>query len=122
MDELKKEITDKLIFPIRNPDIAKIDEVEYGKRYPRGILLYGPPGCGKTFTVEALAQELKLPLLKLKVGKAGSCFINQTSNNYEKAFEYAADLSKKNKSPVLFFIDEMDGLTQAEIKNLQLRI
>lgn len=116
MDELKKEITDKLIFPIRNPEIAKIDEVEYGKRYPRGILLYGPPGCGKTFTVEALAQELKLPLLKLKVGKAGSCFINQTSNNYEKAFEYAADLSKKNKSPVLFFIDEMDGLTPSRDK------
>ena len=112
MDELKNEVTDKIIFPIRNPELAKIDEVEYGKRYPRGLLLYGPPGCGKTFTVEALAQELKLPLIKLKVGKAGSCFINQTSVNYEKAFDYAAKISKEKNAPVLFFIDEMDGLTQ----------
>ena len=112
MEELKKEVMDKIIFPIRNPEIAKIDEVEYGKRYPRGLLFYGPPGCGKTYTVEALAQELKLPLIKLKVGKAGSAFINQTSINYEKAFDYAANMAKEKNAPVLFFIDEMDGLTQ----------
>lgn len=117
MDELKKEVTDKIIFPLKNPELAKIDEVEYGKRYPRGLLFYGPPGCGKTYTVEALAQELKLPLLKLKVGKAGSAFINQTSNNYEKAFDYAANMAKENDSPVLFFIDEMDGLTQNRNKD-----
>lgn len=116
MDELKAEIKDKLIFPIRNPEIARIDEIEYGKRYPRGILLYGPPGCGKTFTVEALAQELQLPLYKLKVGKAGSCYINQTSNNYEQAFDYAAQKAKEKGSPVLLFIDEMDGLTGSRDK------
>ncbi len=112
MDELKAEVIDKIIFPIKNPELAKIDEIEYGKRYPRGILLYGPPGCGKTFTVEALAQELQIPLLKLKIAKVGSSYINQTSINYEKAFECAAELSKTNKTPVLLFIDEMDGLTQ----------
>lgn len=112
MEELKKEVTDKVIFPIRNPELAKIDEVEYGKRYPRGLLFYGPPGCGKTYTVEALSQELKLPLIKLKVGKAGSCYTNQTSINYEKAFDYAAKLAKEKEAPVLFFIDEMDGLVK----------
>jgi len=117
MDELKAEIKDKLIFPIKNPEIARIDEIEYGKRYPRGILLYGPPGCGKTFTVEALAQELQLPLYKLKVGKAGSCYINQTSNNYEEAFDFAANMAKEKGSPVLLFIDEMDGLTGSRDKD-----
>lgn len=117
MEDLKKEVTDKVIFPIRNPELAKIDEVEYGKRYPRGLLFYGPPGCGKTYTVEALAQELKLPLVKLKVGKAGSCYTNQTSINYEKAFDYAAKLAKEKEAPVLFFIDEMDGLVKNRDKD-----
>ncbi len=116
MEDLKSEIEDKLIYPIKDPEAAKLDEIEYGKRFPRGILFYGPPGCGKTFTVECVAQELGIPLLKLKIGKAGSSYINATSRNYEKAFDEAEQLSKKNNSPVLMFIDEMDGLTHTRDK------
>lgn len=116
MEELKAEIEDKLIYPIKNPEAAKLDEIEYGKRFPRGILFYGPPGCGKTFTVECVAQELGIPLLKLKVGKAGSEYVNGTSKNYENAFNAAAKMSEQNNTPILLFIDEMDGLTHTRDK------
>lgn len=112
MTELKEELLDKIISPALNPELAELDFKEYGKRAPRGFLFYGPPGCGKTYTVEALSMESHLPLLKLKIGKAGSHYINKTSMNYQNAFDYAAKYAKLNEAPVLMFIDEMDGMTK----------
>jgi len=113
MDNLKEELYDKVIYPILHPEEAQLDLEEYGKRYPRGIMLYGPPGCGKTFILEALAEEANVPLFKLQVGKAGSKFINQTSNNYQKVFDYVAEYAKKNDTPCILFIDEVDGFTKS---------
>ena len=112
MDSLKEELYDKIIFPALHPEEARLDFEEYGKRYPRGIMLYGPPGCGKTFILEALSQEAKLPLFKLQISKAGSKFINETSNNYQRAFDYVAEYSKQLGIPSIMFIDEVDGLTK----------
>ena len=111
MENLKEELYDKVIFPLINPEEAERDLEDYGKQYPRGIMLYGPPGCGKTFILEALAQEAKIPLFKLKISKAGSKFINETSKNYQKVFDYVADFSDKICSPVILFIDEFDGMS-----------
>ncbi len=113
MENLKEDLYDKIIYPILHPHEAQLDLEEYGKRYPRGIMLYGPPGCGKTFILEALAQEANVPLFKLQVGKAGSKFINQTSNNYQKVFDYVAEYGKKNDTPCILFIDEVDGFTKS---------
>ena len=112
MKELKEELMDKIIYPALHPEEAALDWEEYGKRYPRGIMLYGPPGCGKTFIVEALSQEAELPLFKLKISKAGSKFINETSENYEKAFQYVAECAQMAGKPCILFIDEVDGMTK----------
>ena len=117
MDQLKEELTDKIIYPALHPEEAKLDLAEYGKRPPRGVMLYGPPGCGKTSIVEALSQEASLPLFKLKISKAGSPYINQTSGNYQKAFDYVADYSAAAGIPCLLFIDELDGLTKGRDKD-----
>ncbi len=116
MNQLKEELTDKIIYPALHPEEAKLDFAEYGKRPPRGIMFYGPPGCGKTSIVEAVSQEAALPLFKLKISKAGSCFINQTSNNYQQAFDYVAEFSKDTGMPCILFIDELDGLTKGRDK------
>jgi ribosome biogenesis ATPase len=74
-------------------------------------LLYGPPGCGKTSVIEALAGETKLPLYKLKISKCGSKYINESSTNIQKAYEYVCDSAKASGAPVFFVLDEMEALT-----------
>ena len=111
MDELKEEMNDKIIIPTLNPELAKRDYEEYGKRAPRGIMFYGPPGCGKTFMAEAVSMESSIPLLKFQISKLGSKYINETSNNYQKAFDYAEEYSKAVGKPVILFIDEIDGFS-----------
>ncbi len=112
MTELKEELNDKILYPATHPEEAKQDFAEYGKRPPRGIMLYGPPGCGKTSIAEAMAMESQLPLFKLKISKAGSAYINQTSKNYENVFNYVAECAKMIGAPCFLFIDEIDGLAK----------
>ena len=111
MDELKDKISDKIIIPLRDPEIAKLDEVEYGKKFPRGELLYGPPGCGKTYFAEALSQEAGLPMYKLKISKVGSQYINGSACNLEEAYNYIKQQAKDTGKPVIMFIDEMEAFT-----------
>jgi SpoVK/Ycf46/Vps4 family AAA+-type ATPase len=110
MEALKRELYDKIIYPIRDPEGAKLDELEYGKKLPRATLFFGPPGNGKTFLAEAVAREADVPFFKLKASKAGSKYINETSKNYEKIFDAIEETSKNNNKPSILFIDEIDGL------------
>lgn len=110
MDDLKKNLYEKIIVPIKHPERAKMDLLEYGKDYPRATMLVGPPGCGKTYIAEALAREADVPLFKFKMGKVGSSYINQTGNNYEKVFQAVEDKSKELGKPCILFMDELEGL------------
>ena len=112
MESVKQGLNDKLIFPIKDPEMAKFDELEYGKTLPRATLFFGPPGNGKTFLAEATAREAEVPLFKLKISQSGSKYINTTSKNYEKAFDIVAAKSQETNKPCILFIDEMDGLTK----------
>ncbi len=111
MEELKAELKDSVIDPVNDPELARLDFEEYGKRRPAGILLYGPPGCGKTYIIEALAAEIDTPVFALDIANAGSKYINQTSNNIKQAFEYVQNYAKDLDKPVLLFMDEMDSMT-----------
>lgn len=111
MQKLKDSFNDKIIFPIQNPEMAKLDELEYGKKFPRASLLIGPPGCGKTFIAEAVAREADVPFYVLKLGKQGSIYVNGTSLNYESAFEAVAKRAEETKKPCVLFLDELEGLT-----------
>ncbi len=111
MDDLKASFRDKVIEPVLNPELAKLDELEYGKRIPRGYIFYGPPGCGKTYFLEAVAQETGLPLFKMKVSKVGSKFVNQSANNIQSGFDYALKIAEDTGKPVFLMLDEMETLT-----------
>lgn len=110
MDDIKERFQDEILAYIKNPELKEIDEKEYGIRAPRGYLFYGPPGCGKTFIVQALAQESGLLMYKMDIAKLGSKFINQTSGNIQKGFDFIAAQNAKNNTQSLLFMDEVDGL------------
>lgn len=117
METLIKDLNEKIVYPIKNPEEAKLNAIEYGTKFPRATLLYGPPGCGKTFIAEAIAREANVPFFKLKVSIQGSKYINETSQNYEKFFENIAKKSQETGKPCVLFIDELDGLSKQRGSN-----
>jgi SpoVK/Ycf46/Vps4 family AAA+-type ATPase len=98
-DILKKFIMNNVIKVLRNPDKAR----KLGLRPPRGILLFGPPGTGKTWFARALAKELQLPYLRLRTEKIVSMWYGETSRNLAKALEISESVA-----PAVLFIDEVD--------------
>lgn len=70
------------------------------------LLVYGPPGCGKTLTAEVIARELGMPLLVAKIDALISSLLGQTASNLRRMFEYAA------KRPCVLFLDEFDALAR----------
>lgn len=110
LDDTKEQFFDEIISYIQNPQLAKLDEEEYGIRAPRGYLFYGPPGCGKTFMAEALAVESGLDMYKMDVSKVASRYVNQSANNVQLAFDALAAISKKTGKQVILFLDEVDSL------------
>ena len=119
MNELKELLNERIIGFLKNPEQAKLDEIEYGIEIPKGILMYGPQGCGKTTIVEVLSVEAGVPLLKVSSAKTGSKYIHETSERTGQAFEYAQEYAKKIKKPVILMIDDADGLLATRGENAQ---
>jgi transitional endoplasmic reticulum ATPase len=101
MDSLKQMLAEEVIDPLQNPAKYK----KYGIGIPNGVLLYGPPGCGKTFIVTALASELGYNYFQISAGEMGSKFAHETSNRIRDAFQTAT-----LNAPSIIFIDEIDSL------------
>ncbi|MDD3013935.1 MAG: ATP-binding protein [Candidatus Gastranaerophilales bacterium] len=112
MDQVKEELQKWIIDPIKDPEINN-KRKQYGIKMPNGFMLYGPPGCGKTFIAEALAAEADIPLFKLKISEAGSSYIHESSKNYRLAFEEVEQKAKEINKPCILFIDEIDGLASS---------
>lgn len=110
MYSLKQKLFDGIIQLIQNPAQAQLDFEEYGKVISKTLLLYGPPGCGKTFITEALAAEIDAPLYLLNISKLGSDYLNQTSKNIQAAFDEACAIADNSDKPILLFMDEIDSL------------
>jgi len=70
---------------------------------PRGIMLVGVPGCGKSLAAKAIAREWQLPLLKLDAGRLFDKFVGESEKNFRKAIEMAESLS-----PIVLWIDEIE--------------
>lgn len=101
MAKLKELLRKEVIGPLREPE--KYAKFQIG--IPNGILLYGPHGCGKTFIVQKLAEELGYHFHEMKASTVGSKYIHETALLIAKAFAEA-----KAKSPAIMFIDEFDAL------------
>ncbi|SDO87281.1 AAA family ATPase [Lentzea jiangxiensis] len=101
MVEVKQALTEAALWPLRYPDsFARL-----GVDPPRGVLLYGPPGCGKTFLVRALAGSGQLNVLTVKGAELMDKFVGESERAVRELFRRAADAA-----PALIFLDEVDAL------------
>jgi SpoVK/Ycf46/Vps4 family AAA+-type ATPase len=110
IETTKQQLQEDIIDYIENPELKELDKQEYGIEASSTILFYGPPGCGKTYITEALASQSGLKMFKIDISKIGSKYVNQTSGNIQKAFDYIAQVAKEEDKPVLLFVDELDSL------------
>lgn len=101
MDEVKKEIDLKIIQPLKHPDIYKA----YGKKIGGGILLYGPPGCGKTYLAKATAGQVNAKFINVSLNDILDMWIGNSEKNLHEVFEIA-----RENTPCVLFFDEIDAL------------
>ncbi len=110
LEKTKSALQEEIIDYFEHPELVEMDKEEYGISPTSTILFYGPPGCGKTFITEALANQSGIDMYKMDVSKIGSKFVNQTATNIQKAFEYLGQITQETQKPVLLFMDEIDSL------------
>lgn len=101
MDTVKEEIRMKILYPLKNPDLFKA----YGKKAGGGVLLYGPPGCGKTLISRATAGEIDANFLAIGIHQILDLYIGESEKNLHRLFEMARD-----HAPAILFFDEVDAL------------
>jgi transitional endoplasmic reticulum ATPase len=101
MDALKEEIRMKIIHPLNHPEFYKA----YGKPIGGGILMYGPPGCGKTHLARATAGEIKAGFLAVGIHDVLDMWIGQSERNLHELFDQA-----RRSAPCVLFFDEVDAL------------
>lgn len=101
MDDIKAMLQQKVIFLFKNPDQA----VKYKLSAPNGMLLYGPPGCGKTFFAEKFAEEAGLNYIFVKGSDVGSTYIHGSQGKIAELFTEA-----ESKSPSVICFDEFDAM------------
>ncbi len=101
MDSVKEEIGMKILLPIKHPEMF----AAYGKAAGGGILMYGPPGCGKTYLARATAGEIDASFISVGISDVLDMWIGSSERNLRGLFEQA----RYNRPCVLFF-DEVDAL------------
>ncbi len=102
-EDVKQELRDAIMMPLQKKDIA----FAYGLTAPKGILLFGPPGTGKTMLMRALAKELKYNFIEVRCSQILSQWYGESEKNVAEVFSNA----RKNAPTVLFF-DEIDSIAK----------
>ncbi|HYH33081.1 MAG TPA: AAA family ATPase [Pseudonocardia sp.] len=101
MTEVKQALTESVLWPLQYPDsFARL-----GVAAPRGVLVYGPPGCGKTFLLRALAGTGQLNVFAVKGAELLDKYVGESERAVRELFRKAADAA-----PALVFLDEVDAL------------
>ena len=101
MDDVKEQFRVNIILPLKNPKLFQ----SYGKRVGGGILLFGPPGCGKTYLSRALAGECNATFYRVGIHEILDKFLGESEKNMHSLFEMA-----RRNAPTVVFLDEIDLL------------
>jgi SpoVK/Ycf46/Vps4 family AAA+-type ATPase len=100
--DAKKAIEEAVVFPIKRPDLFPLG-------WPRGILFFGPPGCGKTLLAAAIATEIDAVFYNIDAASIMSKWLGESEKNVSELFSSARQ-STENGKPGIIFIDEIDSL------------
>ncbi len=103
MRQVKERLTAAFLAPMQHPELRKL----YGKSLRGGMLLYGPPGCGKTFIGRAIAGELGVHFLNVGLADVLDMYMGTSERNIQDVFRLA-----RSSAPVVVFLDEVDALGQ----------
>ncbi|MFX0108879.1 MAG: CDC48 family AAA ATPase, partial [Candidatus Hodarchaeota archaeon] len=101
LEEVKQELKEAVEWPLKNPEIFK----RLGIRPPKGILLYGPPGCGKTLLARAVATESEANFITIKGPEVFSKWVGESEKAIREVFRKG-----RMASPAVVFFDEIDSL------------
>ncbi|MCS7387293.1 MAG: AAA family ATPase, partial [archaeon GB-1867-005] len=101
LEDVKKELREAVEWPLKNPEIFK----RFGIRPPKGILLYGPPGCGKTLLARAVATESEANFITIKGPEVFSKWVGESEKAVREVFRKA-----RMAAPAVIFFDEFDSL------------
>jgi len=101
MNQVKDDIRMKIIHPLKNPELF----AAYGKKAGGGVLLYGPPGCGKTLLARATAGEINAAFFSIGLHQVLDMYIGQSEQRLHQIFELA-----RKAAPSVLFFDEIDAL------------
>src|SRR5215217_1277339 len=106
LEDAKRAIRESIVYPTKRADLFPLG-------WPRGILLYGPPGCGKTLLAAAAAAEIEGYFINVDAASMMSKWLGEAEKNVSKLFVMARKLCETENVPVLLFIDEIDSLLGA---------
>ncbi|MDR2565858.1 MAG: ATP-binding protein [Bifidobacteriaceae bacterium] len=101
LDQVKERLTAAFLAPLRNPELR----TAYGKSLRGGLLMYGPPGCGKTFIARALAGELGAKFMAVSAADVLDVWIGSSERNVRHLF-----MEARREAPCVVFLDELDAL------------
>lgn len=103
LEDSKKALRESIIFPVQRPDLFPLG-------WPRGLLMYGPPGCGKTLLAAATASEIDSYFITVDAASIMSKWLGEGEKNVAKLFNSARKLLEKDAKSVIIFIDELDSI------------
>jgi SpoVK/Ycf46/Vps4 family AAA+-type ATPase len=103
LDDAKRAIRESIVYPTKRSDLFPLG-------WPRGLLLYGPPGCGKTLLAAAAAAEIDGYFVNVDAAAMMSKWLGEAEKNVSKLFKMANKLYESENIPILLFVDEIDSL------------
>jgi len=103
LDDAKGALRESIVYPTKRPDLFPLG-------WPRGLLMYGPPGCGKTILAAATASEIDGYFVNVDAASMMSKWLGEAEQNVAKLFKMAHSLNEREGKPVILFIDEVDSL------------
>jgi SpoVK/Ycf46/Vps4 family AAA+-type ATPase len=102
LDVAKKAVKEAIVYPVQRPDLFPLG-------WPRGILLFGPPGCGKTLLAAAVATEIDANFYSIDAASIMSKWLGEAEQNVSKLFNNARKVANEGKAAIVF-VDELDSL------------
>lgn len=109
LEDAKKAIKEAIVYPVQRPDLFPLG-------WPRGILVFGPPGCGKTLLAAAVATEIDADFVMVDAANIMSKWLGVAEQNVAKVFASARKTAQER--PVIIFIDEVDSLLGAHTQEV----